>query len=171
MSLERRSAEKTSTYYELLQDPRWQRKRLEVLQRNDFRCEKCNAPDKTLHVHHKRYVKGWKPWEYPDHDLEGLCEDCHTERQEVRDRLLEALSMQSEGLFMEMMLCGAAYGAMLQDNHSHEFTVDLPWMEYKMGVAMWFGIANTWEVAKHIPDKCSYGDVISAIHDAEEVKE
>jgi len=54
------------TYSEKLKDPRWQRKRLEVMQRDDFTCRNCGAKDKTLHIHHVRYLKGFEPWEYKE---------------------------------------------------------------------------------------------------------
>lgn len=64
-------------YWQLLRDPRWQRKRLEIMERAGFQCEECRAADKTLNVHHTHYVKGRKPWEYQNTDLRCLCEDCH----------------------------------------------------------------------------------------------
>lgn len=40
------------TYYELLKDPRWQRKRLEVMQRANFECEDCHkkSEEKKLNL-------------------------------------------------------------------------------------------------------------------------
>lgn len=64
-------------YVDLLKDPRWQRKRLEILQRDDWRCQECTDNGSTLHVHHKKYERGRKPWEYEDVDLVTLCESCH----------------------------------------------------------------------------------------------
>ena len=81
---------KYKSYYELLKDPRWQRKRLEVMQRDGFRCLDCDDDAKTLNVHHIRYRRGKKPWEYDDGDLETLCEDCHERQTDLKDRL-EAL--------------------------------------------------------------------------------
>lgn len=72
------------TYYEMLQDPRWQKKRLEVLQAADFKCGDCGAGDRTLHVHHMYYERGKKPWEYPDVALRSLCEDCHFRIQDLQ---------------------------------------------------------------------------------------
>lgn len=66
------------SYSDLLKDPRWQRKRLEVLERADFACEHCGATEMTLHVHHTHYKKGRKPWEYEGSTLLCLCENCHT---------------------------------------------------------------------------------------------
>lgn len=66
-----------STYSDLLKDPRWQKKRLEILQRDNFHCCQCGSSVKTLHVHHQYYTKGNMPWEYPDDTLITLCLDCH----------------------------------------------------------------------------------------------
>jgi len=66
-----------SNYSELLKDPRWQKKRLEILERDKFQCRACEQTDKTLHVHHLEYKKGKKPWEYSKWKLITLCEECH----------------------------------------------------------------------------------------------
>lgn len=66
------------TYSEKLKDPRWQKKRLKILERDNFECINCNDKNKTLHVNHLYYLKEKKPWEYPDGILFTLCEDCHT---------------------------------------------------------------------------------------------
>jgi hypothetical protein len=65
------------TYADLLKDPRWQRRRLEVLERAGWACEQCSATTRTLHVHHVRYVRGRMPWAYGDDELQCLCEHCH----------------------------------------------------------------------------------------------
>ncbi len=64
-------------YAELLKDPRWQKKRLEILERDDWTCQWCGSKEKTLHVHHLCYVHGRDPWESPIHELLTVCEDCH----------------------------------------------------------------------------------------------
>lgn len=37
-----------------------------------------------FHVHHKEYVKGWEPWEYPDDYLELLCWQCHEQHHYIQ---------------------------------------------------------------------------------------
>lgn len=64
-------------YWELLRDPQWQRKRLEVMQRANFKCERCGDASSTLNVHHTYYTKGAMPWDYPDEALKCWCEPCH----------------------------------------------------------------------------------------------
>ena len=70
-------AKDTRTYSEKLKDPRWQKKRLDILHREDFVCEFCGEPGKTVHVHHLFYLSNREPWDYPDWVLRVLCEECH----------------------------------------------------------------------------------------------
>jgi hypothetical protein len=65
------------TYAEKLRDPRWQKRRLEILNRDEFTCRSCGDSESTLHVHHRCYISGKEPWEYEDDYLVTLCEDCH----------------------------------------------------------------------------------------------
>ena len=67
------------SYVEQLRDPRWQRKRLEVLSAAAWRCGRCQNSRRTLHVHHRKY-RPVAVWEYESAELEVLCEPCH--RQE-----------------------------------------------------------------------------------------
>ena len=80
------------SYRQKLLDPRWQRKRLEVLQLADFRCESCCSDENTLHVHHKFYVKGREPWEYEATDLVALCEDCHEFEHDSKRRIEQIIA-------------------------------------------------------------------------------
>ena len=65
------------TYSEKLKDPRWQRKRLEIFERDNFECQCCHNNSQTLNVHHLIYHNNKNPWEYPNSELMTLCEDCH----------------------------------------------------------------------------------------------
>ena len=80
------------TYAEKLRDPRWQRRRLEILNRSSFTCEVCEASDKTLNVHHRLYRKGAEPWEYADDELQALCEECHEAHHALEAVLKKALA-------------------------------------------------------------------------------
>ena len=66
-----------NSYIEKLKDPRWQKKRLEIMERDEFKCQKCHNPENTLHIHHFAYIKDKDPWDYPSDYLITLCEDCH----------------------------------------------------------------------------------------------
>lgn len=75
-------------YREQIKSPKWQKRRLEILQRDDFTCQICGNKDKTLHVHHATYIPDRSIWEYPDEMLITLCEDCH----EIEHKLGLAIS-------------------------------------------------------------------------------
>lgn len=70
-------------YAEKLKHPMWQKKRLEILSRDEFTCQRCGSKDKMLHVHHRYYLKVEFPWEYPDKALVTLCFECHEEEEQM----------------------------------------------------------------------------------------
>lgn len=74
-----------STYFQKLRDPRWQKKRLEVMQINEFHCEICGDGESPLNVHHKAYFKNKEPWEYLNQQLSCLCESCHDQEHKNID--------------------------------------------------------------------------------------
>jgi hypothetical protein len=69
------------TYGEKLKDPRWQKKRLEIMERDEFTCQYCQCKNQTLHVHHKTYEFNNDPWDYEDFNFITLCKLCHTEEE------------------------------------------------------------------------------------------
>jgi hypothetical protein len=83
------------TYSEKLRDPRWQKRRLEIMQRDKFSCRKCCDDTSTLNVHHRWYERGKEPWESTDECLVTLCERCHAaeteERQAEEARLIRIM--------------------------------------------------------------------------------
>ncbi len=70
-------------YSQKLKDPRWQKKRLEIMQRDGFKCTCCGDSTSTLNVNHLRY--SGDPWEAEDKYLETLCECCHDWRTFFND--------------------------------------------------------------------------------------
>lgn len=85
-------------YLAKLRDPRWQKKRLEIYQRDNFACRLCGATDRTLNLHHTAYLPGKEPWEAPDSALLTLCEPCHEietdKRYESQRSLMLALGVR-----------------------------------------------------------------------------
>ena len=69
------------TYSEKLKDPRWQKRRLELLNAAGWKCGACGATNKVLHVHHGCYFRGFQPWEYAADLMHVLCDDCHKATQ------------------------------------------------------------------------------------------
>lgn len=63
------------TYSNKLKHPKWQKKRLQVLQRDNFACVKCKDTETELHVNHLKYTG--EPYDAPLSDLETLCKYCH----------------------------------------------------------------------------------------------
>ena len=96
-----------SNYSDKLKNPQWQKKRLEILNRDEFTCQYCNSTDKELQVHHKMYKANCNPWEYDDKLLITLCLDCHKEAEEVRKAI-------SAGLVESFYLAGIEANDLLQ---------------------------------------------------------
>lgn len=78
-------------YQERLKDPRWQRKRLGVLERANWSCEACGTREVNLQVHHGYYEREALPWEYPEEALFVLCDDCHERAESVRAAVYKEL--------------------------------------------------------------------------------
>lgn len=58
----------------------WRRFRSEVFELDGHRCRRCafaSTEGAILQVHHKHYVGGRLPWEYPYSACETLCKGCH----------------------------------------------------------------------------------------------
>jgi 5-methylcytosine-specific restriction endonuclease McrA len=84
-----------SKYSDQFKDPRWQKKRLEIFERDGFKCRVCEHDDFTLHVHHLYYKKyGTPPWDYGNDALITLCEGCHELEESLKkcdDRIFNVL--------------------------------------------------------------------------------
>lgn len=69
-------------YKEQLADARWLKKRNEILERDNYTCQKCGATS-HLNVHHLSYEKSRLAWEYPNEKLITLCEECHENAHDI----------------------------------------------------------------------------------------
>ena len=101
-------------YSEKLKDPRWQKKRLEILERDEWKCKKCFDSESTLVVHHLKYEQGKEPWECDEKYLITLCQSCHDAEFEVRPEYEKMiLSILKEKGFMAddlyRIVCGLVY--------------------------------------------------------------
>ena len=74
----------SKNYAEKLLDPRWQKKRLEILQRDNFTCRFCEDKTTTLHIHHFNYPKSGNPWDSHEIDLITYCSHCHALAEYVK---------------------------------------------------------------------------------------
>jgi hypothetical protein len=98
------------TYSEKLKDPRWQKKRLEILEASGWKCNghcQNEKPNPTLHVHHRIYLRGLNPWEYEPWAYHVLCDECHGVEQEIMQEAYRALAR-----FPDLMCAVAALDRM-----------------------------------------------------------
>ena len=94
VNVQNKSKASVKTYSEKLRNPKWQRLRLEVMERDKFTCRSCGDSEKTLNVHHMvSYRKDTEPWDYETWELITLCEDCH---KTLTDDLNEMKSIITE---------------------------------------------------------------------------
>ncbi len=84
------------TYQEQLRDPRWQRRRLQILNAADFKCEDCEA-------HHCCYIRGLMAWEYGIELLMCVCDSCHVERQSKEDAIRVSIGKITRHLPLEQL--------------------------------------------------------------------
>ena len=121
-----------SEYSEKLKDPRWQKKRLQILERDEWVCQFCFDSESTLHVHHIAYEKGKEPWDINDSLLTTLCEECHRLEYEYRKSEIASLDR-------ELGRCGfSLYDVSnLMIGFSHA---------YKHGLPNGFGDAISWAI-------------------------
>src|SRR5262245_31613135 len=97
-----------SAYQQKLLDPRWQKKRLEVFERDEWTCQACHDKEATLHVHHRYYEQGCEPWEYPLDAFITYCAECHEletfYKPLAEQALLMALRKQGFGFYETYLL-------------------------------------------------------------------
>jgi hypothetical protein len=93
---------KKKTYLEELRDPRWQQKRLKIFERDHWLCTWCRDSKTNLQVHHKDYIPGIPPYDYPDDMLTTLCEKCHArenDRDKIQKYLYNTLKMKGFAIY------------------------------------------------------------------------
>ena len=112
------------TYQEKLKDPRWQKKRLEIMQRDDFKCVRCCSDVDTLTVHHKMYEKGKEPWEIKDKDLVTFCESCHSifhvQEIQLNDISINGTYVANGVNATDLFIFNYKIGIFLQDNSIYD---------------------------------------------------
>lgn len=97
--------------------PSWHERCLQIIQADGGKCCVCgrSEPDVVLQVHHKRYIPGRKPWEYPLQDLITLCKGCHAREHNLLPNAIPQDGWEWIGgddlgdLVGTCELCGTAY--------------------------------------------------------------
>lgn len=72
-------------YTELLKTKQWKNFREAILLRDNYSCRVCGSI-KNPNVHHIKYIRGLKPWEYPDDLVITLCRDCHAKVHSIKSK-------------------------------------------------------------------------------------
>ena len=72
------------SYSEKLKHPLWQKKQLEIMKRDKFKCKFCKDEETTLEVHHLKY-EGNPWWDVDNSFLITVCEHCHEEIELIKD--------------------------------------------------------------------------------------
>jgi hypothetical protein len=156
--------ESMTRYAEKLRDPRWQRMRLEVMQRDGFSCQECGDTQTTLNVHHKHYLRGRDPWQYPLTALETLCENCHKAehgRSEAKPNKTECIaSSTGQSAIVALVGCCCYFilddrRALFKDDCSPEMLALTSLVEYFDGLPVpwdedqWPGVRARFAETKH----------------------
>ena len=93
------TVQKTEVLYaEQCRRPEWQKKRLEIMERDGWACIRCGKKDRTLHVHHRYYVRGRDVWDYPVAAYMTLCNHCHKDETKT-----EKIEGRVEAAVLDMM--------------------------------------------------------------------
>jgi hypothetical protein len=112
-------------YLAKFKDPRWQKMRLEIMNRDEFACQRCFDSESTLNVHHRYYLADKDPWEYPLEALVTLCEDCHEQETENRseDERAMMLALRKHFLSAEIINLALSFASM-KLTHTPEVVAD-----------------------------------------------
>jgi len=103
------------SYSDKLRDPRWQKVRLKVMERDGFKCRDCGNDKETLHVHHCFYERG-DPWKTGEAFLLTLCEKCHFDRDSLETDGRRMLGQMFSKIYVQEGLC---------ENDLREFVISM----------------------------------------------
>lgn len=103
-----------NSYSKKFKDPRWQKKRLKIFERDNWACQMCGSTVNPLVVHHKFYMAWAEPWEYEDKLLITLCDNCHeTETESIVPATIEVTQALKRLFFSNNIL---ALGLLISGN-------------------------------------------------------
>lgn len=136
-------------YKDQIKSPKWQKKRLEILKRDEFTCQECGNKEQTLHIHHKHYNKGAKIWEYENWELTTLCEDCHSkthngikkiELGKIETEIIELSRLMPSDKFNQFHRFLKSYC----DNCNNQTTNFFPYLDYLVSYPGAFSRLNNY---------------------------
>lgn len=78
----------------------WRARCLQIICADGGKCCQCGRkePDVILQIHHKKYIPGRKPWEYPQEDLITLCKGCHAREHNLLPNAIPQYGWEHEGM-------------------------------------------------------------------------
>ncbi len=95
-----------SEYSEKLKHPKWQKKRLQILERDNYFCQSCGDDENQLHVHHIKYIFGKEIWDYKDELLITLCHNCHKSTSLLKKEIKEIIDIDFvHNEYLEELCC------------------------------------------------------------------
>ncbi len=107
----------TNKWADAYKDSRWQKLRLQVMERDGWKCKACGRGDGdgiTLNVHHSYYESGTAPWEYPMRSLVTYCEECHKIRHEEQKWAMNNIAKKSNDALVGMTTAAYYFGKTLE---------------------------------------------------------
>lgn len=115
------------SYSNKLKDPRWQKKRLEILERDKWTCQLCSDKETTLNIHHIKYT-GKNPWDAPMKDLITYCEVCHGFIEETGNRNVIRIGKIKIGKDHILMVCiygggTSMYSCIISKNRKNDYNL------------------------------------------------
>lgn len=92
-------------YKKQIKSPKWQKRRLEIMKKDNFTCQLCGDTESMLNVHHLCYHKDRNIWEYEDWELITLCQNCHEEEHSAMDGIISEVEyIKSKGVTMREII-------------------------------------------------------------------
>ena len=80
-------------------DPRWQKLRLRVFERDNYTCQFCGNTSIQQHAHHKWYRDGLLAYQYELKELITLCSICHQKTHDIQEKELKKASQFLKYIF------------------------------------------------------------------------
>lgn len=114
-------------YAEKLKNPRWQKLRLKILERDGWACQGCFDTESMLSVHHLYYEKNKEPWDYPTEALLTLCSECHDKEKNYRKRVEQKLlfALKKQGFLSESVVEIALGFNKMRSKHPQDVTASI----------------------------------------------
>jgi len=148
-----------SKYSKKYLDPKWQKFRLQVFERDNFKCVRCNSSEHTLHAHHTFYHDvDADPWDYNLESVLTLCEYCHAEEH----RHVKSANYQ---LMQSLNATGISYKDKIKLMTAFSIVRDKLPEDYWDVVVLFFMDFRFYEIAKKLLYAENQEEIVSVVAD------